>query len=1218
MMSNFVLSPRAFDLEIAIPLRDGFLNPERHGELQEIIPDLNIAAPIKPVALRWRLHPERIDMPRTPFQVWRRVQSLDVRLEDLGIPPTTIVATSTIEWERLPLFELRARIRPEPGATMSVEALDDHGETIPGEIVTGVSSENIVRLHRPNICAVRITGRGVVSEFLGLSMVAYANMAGWELIETVGLPFHLHETPVNVYDAREQGLPSDPKSGFEAAHDRLKIGEILYEPPFPTGPGGVLAPGWPAPPPNQVLAEIRDGDLKPLSLLREMFENVSPGDPARRQFTFAHQVTDLRGFHQPGGGISTDPANVDLPVASLILLSVATDTWSALVLGFGTTDFPLFRILQGPFLEPKRAFQLVYDYMVTFSLELPFGLHVDYAALAAIALPTLPAPANFHAQRHLKNRPQDRDGQASVDVELRWSRPERQNSPHGYVIGLLEGGGPPQVLNEPRLGIGFTPFIPVTIPEDVPVRNPADRLSNEVFASFVDHLRRVPFEVSRTDTYLAAALDVFSRWSEWSRIDHVVATEAPAQPRILKAQFNLNTGMVTPGSRSIPATLVAEVVWDWQDRSPREIELVGQFYDSAVGLPATVPIGIQIRQSLIGTTPAGIRFVLPPDGPLNETPTSYGLTSTSTPPVMLPPAPSDGEARRYRITIDNMRVNFATAARLTYAIYARAKEKRNDSLFSGYTEPKTVVVYDPLPAVVPTVSPVLRFAALPDANGIARFKMDLGAAIDHATGYVAYEASESALRAAAGLGPPTSTDLVARATELQVFASSLRARDLFARVSTQPFASPQFELSLPGALDGFFVYFCTTLTENQVESEPSGVIFVAVPNRITPGAPSLQVRRVRNTTPGSEPPPGFHRIHVRVEPGVGPPPAGVELYRTRSKLLSEDIDAMGPPVADQADAGWTVIFREEPDLSHIPVAFTREENVPSSWFPYFCRSVAFGEKNPGNGILPGRSLPSPAINISLPPDEPPDLQSIVLDMSSDRSLFRVRVRSSAEIRITPLGTHRMIIFTVRRVAPTPEEFEAGGLSSLIRETEHVRTALPSIAEITTPAETPGAITRSDLDSNGRWQYQSFVPTDDDEVVVRLIDPLGRISEQKALLIEPPLPIPPDLVDLRGVAVVFWLRVTFRSAAPVTQPPRGAYILELFNDDGLTPIRLDIARLHEIETGPQFGRFSRTPAPDPEGRYTYGIIRNMFSGLVSRVLVRLTDPDGLTSELRSAV
>jgi hypothetical protein len=521
---------------------------------------------------------------------------------------------------------------------------------------------------------------------------------------------------------------------------------------------------------------------------------------------------------------------------------------------------------------------------------------------------------------------------------------------------------------------------------------------------------------------------------------------------------------------------------------------------------------------------------------------------------------------------------------LAYALYARGREQVNPAVFSDFAPPGSARVNDPLPAEVPFIPPVILWTALPDATGMARARLTFPA-VSHATGYVVYEASETALRELAGLGAPNG-DLITRATEVRSIAGTPAAVDAFTRVSREVFPGPAAEVRIPGTVDGLYLYTVASVTSEQVESARSEPLFVAVSRRLTPGTPRLRARAEADG------------VHIRVEGVPGAPTAGVALFRTQSEVLKVEPDLMGPPVVDEDDPTWAVADN----------VFTLVDPVTPSWRPYYYRAAAFGPNDPTNGRLPGRSASSGAIEVFIPPPDPPDLQPIEQQMTVDGTLVRIHVRSLAETRVTPLGVHRIEFLTVNRSTPTPTP------------TEHARANLNVIPAIpAVPVEAAGTITRGPKDTTGRWLYESYVPVGDDEVIVRMIDPLGRVTEQRAALTTTPPPPPgPDLTGFDGRAILCLLTVRALSSAPVNIPIFGTYEIALFNITGGTNTLMATAKLHTIGTTRTFGSFWRSSVPDADGRFTYTITVSITPGSVNRVRVRLTDPLGQFSDIEGNV
>jgi hypothetical protein len=1150
-MANVLLLPHVFESEIAV--RTDLL-----GALPTEVPPNSL-----PTAIRWRIHQD-LGFPRVPFKVFRRPSGLLVDRTELNIPVTTIAGAIVLEWGRIPLIEVRFNATPTAGGGLSFQAVDDHGKPILGERVQ-ISSAFQVSLRTPGICAIQATGSGSISNAVGFKMTDLANDTHWELIEIVGLPVKAGQAPGSVYDSGPltQGHPTALKPGFDAAKDRLNIALVLYRPPPATDPSGGATPAWPAPPLDQILTETAIGADSPLGTVLEMLSTVDTQSLTLTQASFEREFTGA-GLRQPGGPLPADSASSKVKLASMVLLSAATDIWTAIALGFGTTDFPTQKLdpTSGVAVAP-HAFSPAFDYMVTADYTLILGLKITIGAIAnPPRFPTIP-PGPFAARALRHHRPLTRDQAAGADVALTWGRLPRQVPPQGYAIGIRQGGGVPQVLNQPRKGIGFIPY--------VPARRPDGDLTNEAKAQFIDSFRLQPITGTRADTYLAAATDIFGRWSTWSTVVQLAAPDPPTLPHILDAKFQLDVSAAV--GRKIPAALVIDFLWDFQDRSPSMVEFRGVFAGTGIST-GTVPAGFQ-------HIPGG-----PPDSPVIVTiPTSGPPTATGGgSAVQLPAQADDGESQRYRLTVTGLTADFTPVSRLSYAVLARASEAVNPTLFSDFTSAFLTQTRDPLPPTVPSLVPQIHWAALPDASGTARGRITFAAATA-AAGYVIYEARESAIRTAAGLPASTEGNLEARAAEVSLAAETPTALDAFTRVNTTLLPTPEAEVELPGTSTALFVFKISAMSAEQVESDLSNAVLVAVPQRITPGTPRLGAR------------PKAGGVEIMVEPGPGSTPAGIALFRVSATSPPPDVDSMGPPVFASGDPAWRIsggIFR-------------LTDPVIPSWRPYFYRAVAVGPDDPDHGRRSGRSKAAGPVDVFAPPVTPPDLTALEQTVTAS-NLVQVTFRSSADIKRSPVGAHHLSVSTI-------------GLSGVPVEHLQAEADLPDIAPLTPPEpEAPGQILRGTRDAAGRFLYEVFVPKGDTDLRVRLVDPAGRASELRAAL-STDQPQPPDLQDLAAIVLVGFpnsrLRASVRSSAPIAKPPTGAFLLELIGAGPAGKRLLARATLDSIGTAPGAGKFVRI-GPGPDHRFTYSIIDNIGPLKLTEVAARLTDPNNLRTELSVSV
>jgi hypothetical protein len=606
------------------------------------------------------------------------------------------------------------------------------------------------------------------------------------------------------------------------------------------------------------------------------------------------------------------------------------------------------------------------------------------------------------------------------------------------------------------------------------------------------------------------------------------------------------------------------------------VEFAGAFYSGATP-PSTIPPGFERTPG--GPPGSTILVSIPASGPL----TVAGGGSA----VQLPGQAGDGENRRYRLTVIGFTADFTSVSQLRYAVFARASEAVNLALFSSFTAPFTAEMRDPLPPSVPPLTPVIHWAALPDAAGLARAHITFPPAAA-AAGYVAYEAREAAVRTAAGLPPSTEGNLEARALEVFMAAENPAALDVFTRVNVSLLSFPEAEVAIPGSSTSFFVYKISAISTEQVESPLSPAVLVAVPQRITPSTPSLRARH--NATTGA--------VDIVVEPGAGSAPAGIGLFRSNSVNPDPDVDWMGPPVYAPGDPTWQVSGK----------VFRVSDLVAPSWRPYFYRAVAVGPDDPDHGRRAGQSSATAPTRIFVPPETPPDLVDLVQQVTAS-DLVQVTFRSSADIKRSPLGPHHLRVSTIGTSAGMP--------------VEHVQAEadLPDISPLTPPVtETPGQILRGARGADGRFLYETFVPKGDDDLLVRLTDPANRSSELRVPLTTAP-PAPPDLVELNAAIIPGFpasrLRVSVRSSAPITNPPHGAFVLELIATGPGGTRLLARAALDAIGTTAGLNKFVRS-GPAADHRFTYTFRSRVVADSIDSVLVRLTDPNNLSTELAADV
>jgi hypothetical protein len=1010
-------------------------------------------------------------------------------------------------------------------------------------------------------------------------MIDYVNAEGWELIEKVGLPFKNGEVDQTVYDTCNQGKtsPADQKPGDRAALERLKIGLAFSERPKDFNPKLALLPEWTIPDYQKVLEEVRRKDSS-LDLIRKMLESIDPFDTTAQMDHI--ETIKSEGLSDDGSG-STRESQFEIRTGSMFLLGAACDMSAALALGFGTTDFPVPPIVS----QEKKTMPSIhyFDYMVAANFNLPpNNFKVRIAALGAPALHWPVKPTNFRGEEYSRSGGNQLDGHERENVRLLWGRQHAQVSPHGFFLGIKEWKNDPVFLNACRGSSGsFCPVIPATRPDG--------NKDQEENVTFIVSNRIVPFVGTKTDVYSVAAQDVFGRCSDWNILKHTVKPGRPAIPSLLEIKFLPSIANAT--GRSIPASLQIDMVWDWEDRGPAKIEFAGKFFKKKIG--RKIPNGIQYSIQGMSEPMFYLKFKKPAGKGKDEVPI---LCQAKGEVKILEKEKNDDEVVKYRITVEGFILDFEHFSQLNYMVFVRAAEKVNEALNSDFSAAKATNIKDPLPAAAPDITPCLQWAALPDATGTSRCKIKFKP-VDFASGYVIYGSTESSILNAEEIESSPMDSLSERLQKLMGLPFSDTIKDTFTRLTRDPLFKPEIEVSLPSSSETLYVYHFSSLTENNVESERSGAIYVAVPQRSMPGAPFLQIKKSNE---------GNGNVQVMIEAGAGDPPCSMELFRTRSPMLSTDINKMGPPVYKKSSPKWKKYDREMAQVKgkHNPSHyFLIQDSVKPGWFPYYYRAVAWGKNDPEIGIYPGRSQSSAAINFFLPPSTSPDLiQPLMVHAIQGKNLWKISFLSGAEWRLPPCGAHVLTIQTCNILSPE------------IKYTKKIKLELYK-AEESSPGqeEKSGKIYRHSKDQNGRWQYDAYLAIDtDNHVAVMITDPLERRSSASADLLIP------DLADVQFKCNTSVLTIWFKSSIPITpyKFPDDDFIVEIFNATGRRWHCIDRFSIHEPGLEGKSGKFIRDDYPGNDGRYQYSFACKVSSERITKVAVCITAPNGLKITLTS--
>jgi len=1116
-MSKRVVWPYAFTLRVC-ELVEAYRSGATHRleTLEPLRPQAEGAQFGIPTALRWLTLPE-LGIPRRPFQVYRRLRGRIPSAYVRELFAATIAATGPTLDLAFPagsgglVYLAGVTLAPAGGEEMSVTAYDLYGRDLPGQQYTTASPATTL-LTGPGMAGLRVTGIGTVGPVLGVKQDDYANLPDWQLTQVVGLPTLAGELAPHYASQEHQGYVTPTLSGYQAAELRLLIAEILRGMPAPTNDPQFPLAAWPASAPVGYLDTLRSpGNL--LAAIGNCLAASIDTDPARMQSLYAEPVS-LEGIKQANmPGASADPSRpsaAEIPVVSVTMLGVSTDSDAATALGYGTVDFPGLGARSEVAAEPATAFEerfltfdpLVYDFMVSAPYALPLlGVELNLAALSQMAPPVKP-PAGLAAKFSQMHAVLSRDSTAQVAVELSW---QPAAEPQGCALLASRQPFSSTVLNAPRQPAvgGYDPYV------GLPPASPDPGLpADEQLPNFKDAAGQLPLDGTATTRYLAAAIDVFGRFSAWSEADVSLSAAPIAQPGLRDLSFVL--GDLPDSGMSVSSELVIEVMWDWTDRSPGAIRITGEFVASSASLGPAYLSGLAMSNA--GAVGAPLLLVWDYGGanPATVAPDSVlpTIDSGHTGTVELitdASGASAGEVMQYRVTLQGVTLDFSAERELALAVYVTATESIRAGEWSNPQMPgapgftgQIVRALNPFPPALEFTPPAIDWTALPDAynraRGILEWTSDPSAA-----GYMVWESTEGALLQLLSPGSPNpdpTASLVARGAALKALVAGEYEGSLqsFSRLNTDPIVGSRTEIELPGDASALYAYMVSAVSPQGVEAPRAPQIAVfGVPRRMVPGQPRLILRELPI---GSS---GIQVIGLPVETGVTP--AGYRVLRVRSQALAGEAGLMGPAKIAESDPGWTP-YTDVPlhggttssGQSVIDTAAT------ASWYPYYYRIVAVGPDDPANGEHSGDSPPSAVQFAYCLPPEAPALAAGSPAFGSGAALLVASI--DLPIPPSPLASSLVELLhaepdpahagrTRQRtvIARAPESIAEGALQL----PSHFH--LPPWGPPHPPSVGP-ALARSAVNPDGSWSLYVLVPygaTDASTYTVRLTDPLKRQS-----------------------------------------------------------------------------------------------------------------------------
>jgi hypothetical protein len=610
-------------------------------------------------------------------------------------------------------------------------------------------------------------------------------------------------------------------------------------------------------------------------------------------------------------------------------------------------------------------------------------------------------------------------------------------------------------------------------------------------AAFLDTGVMVDPAMGTTTGYTVAGIDVFGRWSGWAVTSHTAAPPAVARPGLEEVRFALAAGATS----GVPGDLVVDVTWDWTFRSPDRIELSGCFLPAPdQPLPATIPAGWQRVPG--GTTGAVVVVRFDAAGNATLTAPAGGNVTPVAIPAPDPPLTAGAPARdlrRYRVRVSGMQPAFPVSGIVSYAVAARGAERVRPALLSDPAGPLAGELRDPAPPAQPALPPGIQWTALPDPSSVARGVLRWPA-VPGATGYVVWEAGETALlqaAAPAAAAPSPAVPVLTRATTLRAAVAAAPERSLraFTRLTPRAVTGTSLEVDLPGRADTMTAYRVSAVSTQGVESgRSSGLALFAVPRRAVPGIPRLTARAVRDTTgPG---------VAVEVAAGPGPVPAAFRVHRVNRESAARSAGEMGPPVLTlrAGDAGVVVTTETLSDGTVLIRLAAVDRTVAPRWDPYHYRAVAVAVADVPAGVLAGESAPSGTWSVVVPPALPPGAGLTVRTGAAGRVVDLVTDLSP---RPTPAGTARVALARLEQSGPgAPARVPVADVAIADLPAGTLDPAVAPMAD--TPLVVRSAVTATSV-TMSFWVPPSATGVTAESALATVTDPLARSSSAAATL-----------------------------------------------------------------------------------------------------------------------
>jgi hypothetical protein len=643
-------------------------------------------------------------------------------------------------------------------------------------------------------------------------------------------------------------------------------------------------------------------------------------------------------------------------------------------------------------------------------------------------------------------------------------------------------------------------------------------------------------------SYAAAVQDIYGQWTPWISVAQSLAQPDLEPVRLVSATLT----PTAPASGSVCATsLDIEFLWDWRIRTPQQITIVARMYAAAThGTPPPsliVPAGFD--RSLAG---GGAALVLTFSGAVPSAPgaTIIPLTEDGENNAGSFGAAQGSDARRYRLTLSGLLLDFGATSFIGLAIWARGQELIAPQRLSPWSDrPLVVSIGDPRPPVVQIEHVTL--GSLPDASGSSHVRIHWPTP-SNAVGFFIYEATEANMLDAFGLPAPAPTDTLD--ARLAMLKNAFRANPLrrpFTRLNATATTASSMDIALPRGSTSIHLYVVLGVSAGQVESAwPSGatpddsLIAIAAPHIAKPAPPMLEVQRILDVSTN----PPTYKASLTITARPGPRPKQIDIHRVRVDDAARELDTMGPPIVGliASTGGWVVQTTNDPTFGTYIASLTGTDAPAGSWKRVWYRATAWTALDQTRGALPGRSDASPAAFVVLPPPDPPVLSPLLIGTGPAAADVILQWTCTSPVARTPLGPHQI---AVRAVAPgTPPQPPPGPLLSLDSALDQLVNTQPASGSGAWIVETVSGVTTY------RVLVRRAVITQSFKFIVSITDPIGRSGEQLAIVASGPVDPPPDLENLtvRRIPTPLPARtiLTFTSSSPITVPLDGPYVLKI--------------------------------------------------------------------------